>query len=234
MALYMKLYLLFFLSCPLNRFCMFEFLGADVLFHFNIFAAVLKSWMQCWARQWEIAQKVLGEILLSVPLNIFILSLRAPTATLEWGLGLQGCWLGSGPRKMIHSPLDPPKLSWGAELHTSTCLQHPGAPCALPSPTLSQCQTPYFHFSGSLYKQIPFPACPSSSSPCLHLLSWPSSISIHPLPPAPLCSPHMPACKLFSCCLCAWISLLKPYPGMHLLSLSPTLTHLHKTNFKET
>lgn len=37
----------------------------------------------------------------------------------------------------------------------------------------------------------------------------PSPISIHPLPPAPLCSPHMPPCKLFSCCLYAWISLLK-------------------------
>jgi len=43
----MELFLLLFLSRPLDRFCMFEFLGAGALVHFNVFTTVLEPWLQC-------------------------------------------------------------------------------------------------------------------------------------------------------------------------------------------
>lgn len=108
-----------------------------------------------------------------------------------------------------------------------------GLPVLCLPPPLSQRQTPYFPFPGSLCKQIPFlPAHPPPLAVSI-CSAWPSSVPIHSPPPAPLCSPHTPASSSFHALSVPGFLYLNPI--WHTFALSSFhLIPLHKMNFNET
>lgn len=144
-------------------------------------------------------------------MHAFSLSSCFITATLERGLGLQGCEVGSGPRKRIQSPPDPPELVQGAKLCTITCIQPPRGLLVLSIPLLlASAKLLTFTFQGLSTSKSPF------HLPILLLLLSPSA---QPGPPPSPFTPSLhPLCVPLTCLLansfhavCACISLLKPH-----------------------